>query len=364
MNCNRLGILTFQSTSNFGSFFQTLGLYYSLKKKDIKCSIINYKCLSIEERERMLKPENDSLKGLARYILYKEKYRKRYDILEEYLFKLTDCTIPYYRNQINSLNELYDAYIVGSDLVWSLEITDNDLTYYLDFVSNTKKMFAYGSSVGKSLSEKETEIAKEYLYRFDRISVREQDAAIHISNLIDKNVQTVCDPTMLIYDSWDEIFDTNDSKLNGTIRPKDYILLYFPDSNGRMRSDAKYLAYKLGYKIICINSCKPDPPIHNIQICKPEDFLFLIKNAALVLSGSYHGTLFSIYNRVPFYYYIRSHRSRMDYLSSKLDFQNRSAECVRETPNKDNINFDNIYYNLEEFRNNSLSYLDELCREM
>ncbi len=361
MNNRRIGILTFQSTSNFGSFFQTVGLYYAVKERSQICHIIDYKCLGIEKRERMLCPDEKSLRGFIRFIIYKRLFRKRYNYLEKSLHSVADCSDTYNRETIVKANELYDVYIVGSDLVWSLNITENDTTYFLDYSSDDKKKYSYASSIGKIPTSTEAKCIKEFLSRFDKISVREQNTADYIENILsDTDVVTVCDPTMLIYEKWDDIIDCRSSNLKQLIDKKAYILMYFVDAEGNMRADAKYLSKKLGYEIICVNSLKPDKGVHNIQINNPEDFLCLIKGAKLVLSGSYHGTLFSIYNRIPFFYYIRSFGDRMGFLSEKIGFAERDAKNIYNIEDVEEMDFDSIFYRINLFREESEEFLERI----
>ena len=48
-------------------------------------------------------------------------------------------SISYNRDNIKDANDIYKTFIVGSDIVWGMNITGNDFTYFLDFTDENKK---------------------------------------------------------------------------------------------------------------------------------------------------------------------------------------------------------------------------------
>lgn len=87
----------------------------------------------------------NKLKSMAKLVL---RYREIKNIslkevkLKEFISKnLNTSQIVYKPIEEKS----YDAYVVGSDQVWNLELLRNDLTYVLDFVTNTRKI-SYATS--------------------------------------------------------------------------------------------------------------------------------------------------------------------------------------------------------------------------
>jgi hypothetical protein len=105
-----------------------------------------------------------------------------------------------------SLNDLQrnppeaDAYIVGSDQVWSrlLSDTENEV-YYLNFGNNNIRRISYAPSF--SMAEYPAELRgrlKDCLSRLDNISCREFTGVEICNNLGFKNVGKVLDPTFLV----------------------------------------------------------------------------------------------------------------------------------------------------------------------
>ena len=61
------------------------------------------------------------------------------------LFKLSQ---RFDRSNIQQAEKQYDAFLVGSDILWGLDITEGDTAYSLDFISDKNKKLAFSTSVG------------------------------------------------------------------------------------------------------------------------------------------------------------------------------------------------------------------------
>ena len=57
-------------------------------------------------------------------------------------------TCPYNRETISLTNQLFDTFLVGSDIVWGMPVTGNDYTYMLDFTKEEKRRIAFSPSIG------------------------------------------------------------------------------------------------------------------------------------------------------------------------------------------------------------------------
>lgn len=359
-----VGIMTFQNTSNFGSFFQTVALYYVLKDMNVNCEIIKYKSAKIENRERLKKPSLDSVRDFVRSLIYRPFFEIRYRLLNSVLEKDTDCSKEYKKNMLCSLEWRYKNIIVGSDLVWSIDVTGGDTTYLLDFFDGTGK-YAYASSVGKTINEYEHDIYRKYLSEFRKIGVREEQTREEMVKKFGfKNVYSVCDPTILLYDKWEKYYDYRKSKYYKKLVKQKYLLMYFPDGEGKMRHDAEVICQKEGITGICINSLKFQRGIKNYSVFFPEDFICFIKCASVVLTGSYHGVLFSIFNRTPFFYYIRSHSGRMESLSKRIGIENRSSRFIDNSQSVFYMDFESVYKKMAEYRTDSENFLMEVVSDL
>lgn len=80
----------------------------------------------------------------------------------------------------------YDAYLIGSDVVWDTVHTNNDSTYFLDFLENDNdvRKISYSPSVGQSdLTRLNRSIFEKWIDRFDYLGVREKILSITYNSL-------------------------------------------------------------------------------------------------------------------------------------------------------------------------------------
>lgn len=356
----KAGILTFHDTTNFGSLLQAYALYLALKEKNVDCEMIDYQCASIRKREMPLEnASKKTWKDRVKFLLFNKYDRRKHDAFLEFMRKYMVLSEKYSSFTIGNANKKYDAFIVGSDIVWGMDVTEGDLTYFLDFAEDGKLKFSYASSTGAPYDQQTEKMAVPLLRRFDCISVRENTSADRISGMLkDKAVATVCDPTMLISDrKWLEIADRSDKK--SSLEKRKYILLYFMDSEKKMLEDALKLKRQMQCEVIYINYRRPVIGIRNVQVYKVEDFLCYIKNADIVLSGSYHGALFSMYFKREFYFYVRAHRERMDTLVQRLGIGDRRADQEAIDLNR-KINYEDVTHKIYDYRMQSQEYLDQI----
>ena len=123
---NKYGILTFHRTSNFGSCLQAYGLYKAITDLGYNCELIDYHCPAIEAREGLANCYPFTLMGFARRVLYQPITNRKYKSLLGFLEKNAKFSMTYTPQTISQTNEAYEKFIVGSDIVWGVDITEND----------------------------------------------------------------------------------------------------------------------------------------------------------------------------------------------------------------------------------------------
>jgi len=351
----KVGLLTFQDTNNFGSYLQTYGLYKKIIDMGYECDVIDYQCESIVKRERP-KPFRFTLnpKQLAIEILLNPAVRKKYKNLLSFLHRNMTVSERVFKDTILNLADKYDKFIVGSDIVWGLDITENDTTYFLDFVKDQKKKFAFSSSIGNPWDEDEKALVRPCLLDFSSIAVRENESAEWIEDLIGIRPEVVCDPTMLLEkDEWER-------HVSPKYNDEEYVLVYFPTPDSIR--DAKAYSSKHGIPCYVINQSLPLKGVKNVNPVIMEDFLSLFRNAAYVFTGSYHGMLFSIYFNRDFVYYNRAHKSRMNTVANKLGIQDRNG-VEYDVFHMSSINYSEVNYIVEKYRNYSIQILKEMLEK-
>lgn len=355
----KVGLLTFQDTSNFGSALQTYGLWKKVIDLGYDCEIIDYICETIHKNEMPFKISLSSINNIKQTIIsllfgkfYLKKHRNIYNFFKAYA-KLSDK--KYYKNNIKNTNKLYNYFLIGSDIVWNTKLTGDDFSYFLDFASENKVKFSYAASIGDEFNSEQKEKISNLINKFDNVSVREIQSKEWIEELYkNKSVNVVCDPTMLLNaDEWKKF-------VGKRIIDKKYVIVYFDSKDNKCLNDAINYARLNNYDVYYIHYGLNKS---NCKIIKPttiNEFLSLIFHAEHVFTASYHGLLFSLYFNKPFLFYNSKFKSRMESLSQIINFNNQNGENIDISRYSENIDWDDINKNIVSFRNKSTDILKNM----
>lgn len=149
----------------------------------------------------------------------------------------------------------------------------------------------------------------DWLAAFDLLSVRNTMSQAMVKKLCRRESQIVADPTLLC--------DVNILASNPELPYKQYALLYALSRDRFEKLSCQFAQFRkeLELPIVAIKSDVLQPwPINGIdyEIPNPgiEQWLGLFRDAAFILTDSFHGTLYAVKNQVPFLNYIGSSRSR------------------------------------------------------
>lgn len=342
----KTGILTYHHTKNYGSWLQTYALYKKLKELGVDIEVIDYRCLAIEKRE---KPEDfhfkRNIKELAKDFIYIRPLRQLYHRFEKFTEQYLELSsVEYTAETINSSNDEYDNFLIGSDIVWGTHISGGDLTYFLNFAGEEKGKYAYAASIGEKWEKSEWQEISRLLHRFNSIAVREAQSAQWIKEICNLETDVVCDPTMLLTKLDWEAF-------SGPRRIKEkYILVYFMDRDGVIVQDAVMLGKRLNLPVYYVGFTNKLKEVKPYMIKDPADFVSVIKNAEITFCGSYHGMLFSLYMNTPFYYYYKHSSSRMEYIAKTLEVTERFG-LNNSFQNPYDMDFEAINAKIKKMRN-------------
>lgn len=353
----RIGILTFHDTSNFGAMLQTYGLYKCIVNMGHECEVINYQNEAIRKRE--IPPSwHFSLnpKELLKELLIYPNDRKRYKGISSFMNKRILMTEPFTRANIGNVEKKYDILMVGSDMVWALNITNEDYSYFLDFASDSVLKCSFGSSIGKEWTDDQKEIIKSLLASFSYISVREAITSQWLKEFLKREIDVVSDPTMLLEPSeWVSI-------KSDRYKQHDYILVYFDDTNGNCLKSAIQTGKEKHLPVYVVNGYRPSVHYKNVDVYTIEDFLSIIYYAKYVYTASYHGLLFSLYFEKTFAYFEREPAARMKYIAERIGLKDRNG--VNVYFNIDNpIDYSAINREIADFRSYSIERLSEIVSD-
>ena len=354
----KIGILTYHSTRNCGAVLQAYALTKFLDKIGIDSEIIDYKCKKIEEAYKIKKLwELRNVKELVKWLLsvktQKQATERFFDFSKQYL-KLSN--IVYNNDNILKSNDVYDAFITGSDQVWNFNLNGIDENYILKFADKDKKKISYAASMGyKNIPEEFRNIYFENLKDFDGISLREIEALKNITDMGYK-ADLVLDPTLLLSKEEYCFAKTNNKDK--------YIFVYTVAATPNIYLKAKELSKKTGLKIKWAHmSYKTFKGVKNYKNPSPEQFLELIENAEYVLTSSFHGMALSIVLNKQFFYDLdikkENNNSRLTTLSSLLELEDREITKDKDLLLSEDIDYNKVNIALDKKRAESLEFLKE-----
>jgi polysaccharide pyruvyl transferase WcaK-like protein len=180
----------------------------------------------------------------------------------------------------------FDAFICGSDQIWSSVKNKcvEDGAFYLSFAGNATKI-SYAASFGAAEMSAEGEACvRRYLPSFHAVSVREA-SGVELLKACGIAACQVIDPVFLLNrEHWEEM------ARKPKHLPERYVLSYGYDSS----VDLSALAADFG-----------DLPVVSLGSKMyggygPEEFLYMIRNADLVVTSSFHAVAFSLMFETPF----------------------------------------------------------------
>lgn len=203
--------VTFIHTTNYGSCLQAYALQEAIDGISVERESFHY--------ELLLTKFLDYPRVTIRDLFVKKRHPKN-KIIKQLIFKYINkiYRIPFIRFEtkhmhytkchsmadLGKLNKVYDAFVCGSDVIWSPEFGFLP-TFFLNFAE--KYHFSYAASFGKT--EYVDDVVRKrlkYLSTFNRISLREASAKPIVANYVQCPIDVVADPVFLLKrEQWDSI---------------------------------------------------------------------------------------------------------------------------------------------------------------
>lgn len=340
----KIGIITIIDNENCGNRLQNYAMQAVASKLGFRVlTIKNEKLINSADGYffNLLRAIKKSLKGL----LAKGERKNFYTFNKNIRF-----TRRVYTAKTRSLNKKFDYFIAGSDQIW--KPTRKRLSYMdlLGFADGNKRV-SYAASFGiSSIDEAAKEKLRNELPKFKAISVREDAGAKIIEDATGiKTAQVVLDPTMLVSEKdWSKL-----EKRPETLRSKKYVLTYFLGNN-----TSKELSDYCAANNLDIVDFYKDGEKYG-----PSEFLYLIHFADLIITDSFHGTVFSIIFNRPFLICKRQEKatnndmySRIETLLGKFGLEKQTYDGKIDE-SKLSIDYANVNVILKKEQKKSLDFL-------
>jgi hypothetical protein len=337
----KIGIVTFHRAYNYGAMLQAYALQKKCNEKN-NSEIIDYYNYEVYSEYNTIRPLRKNIaKSSIKIFLDLINIKKRKEREKSFIKFLNEKLVlskKYSKDEELKNEKLnYDVIITGSDQVWSPAIVGelSDI-YTLNFDNDKIKRISYAASIGDiSQIDKYKDDFIKKISKIDNISVREENAKKKLESVLNKQVDTVLDPTLLLSkEEWD-------SELKELTKPKEkYILAYTVSMNKEYIKIVNYLSKKTGLKVIHFGEIKHmyENVLKSCYTEGPLEFINYIKNAEYVVATSFHATVFSIiFNKNFFIVPHRKTGSRVTNLLNKLNINNR------------------LFYSLDEFKNTDIN---------
>ena len=329
-------------------------LYKALENLGLEVEVINYINPHMKSQKHISAGIKSALKNKVANILNIHG-RKEFRAFEKQI-KLYPKKAINNKEHLKSLSDRYDYMICGSDQVWNPFVTGEDMSYFFDFCDDDHKKISYAASFGiRELSKDFADKVKAELRKFHHISVRENEAVEIVKQLMNQEVKTVLDPSMLLEK---EQWLRQQKKMKRL--PEHYIAKFIFNSDLEIDEFTTQLSKKKNLPVITIGG-------NSLSFLKkgkytgpigPAEWLYAIGNADYVVTDSFHGAAFSlIFERELYISMLSSTNSRLRTLADTFQVSDRiiGDNGVQE----EKIDYAAVNKIMNEKRKDSLRFLRE-----
>ena len=346
-----IGILTYHRALNYGAVWQGWALKKSCELLGYPTRVIDYSPYGVWQYKYFFHKRPDKAFTKITQLYWFERFIQKYLNLSEY----TDSN-EYMRTRFHC----DDITIVGSDQIWNVKSVQEHIgAYMLDFVPANKQRIAYACSMGGVFATSEyLDVFKSELPKFLAISLREPDFLEEMSAISGKMVVDVCDPSLLPDKSY---YETMEKKKWGL--PKHYIAVMDLSGDPFLKEVVKKAKSILHIPVVNIMGGYTRWADKNIYSLQPEQWLYVIHHADLMITNSFHGTAFSIKYQTPFLScpkkieHLKAGNLRLTNILTQCGLMSQCITNVNQVPEALMVDWDQATTKIEYYRQHSLEWL-------
>lgn len=374
----RVALFSFLHSYNYGTILQSYALLQALKIRGIDSEYIDYvpyiESSGIRKYLGKVKNYLYSIvkrkrhpRGIDDFSFWSKKafssVKNRCDVFVKEHIMISEKYNP---TNICKINKNYDLFIVGSDQTWSPHIVKEDSCFFLPFISDINKKVSYAPSLGTThIPEYFKTTLKRRLGAFKSLSCRERTNCIYLSSLLNRDVNYVIDPTLLLNkEEWMSV-SSSYTKL-----PARYVLCYILGEKKCISDFAENLGHKMSLPVLYIMTRPYYLSKSNvITDAGPAEFLTILSKASCLVTDSFHGTIFSINFSVPFYSFAKRNEGEQDNdrimeILNEFKLNNRFCSDDVICEGFKDIDFKYSQSHLKYLRNQSIGYLERVLYEL
>ena len=343
----KIRTITYSKTLNYGAFLQCYALLRALTALGYDVGTYDYHPSGNIDDMRLFK--TNTLKIMAKSALSAPIKWKKVRAFKRAFQKINTVQI----------NDPCDVAVTGSDQVWNPQLSGNMLDPYFALEKiDAKRKVSYAASIGNEDNVgKYKNDFRRMIEKLDAISVREEKAKNALSKITKRDIQVTIDPTGLLSKAeWEYTISDYEKDKNR------YIFSYFIGIRQDQKKVLAKISKKTRLKVTSYSSLPKESYIYKRCYSDgPFEFLARLRDAKLVITSSFHGTILSIIFHKNFYVLMPDpkKRSRMDNILKLTGLTNRIIETEADI---DKINLEDIDYTepqkkLDKLRQESLDWL-------
>lgn len=323
---NKVGIITIIDNNNYGNRLQNYAVVKVYERLGFSSEV-----LLLNQRKGNIKYIPRAVRMIVKPVKYKYKLKKKDPLTLKRIHKFEKFNQEkgivakvYPLWSASALREKYVFFSVGSDQIWNSDLGYGYGTEFLDF-ANPEQRVTFSPSFGiKHIAENKKSTYIRGLLGFKYLSVREDSGAELIHQLTGQNAVVLIDPTMMLTkEDWIEI----EKKPRTVNTDSPYILEYFlgEKSEYTEKEISEFAQNNQLHRMILLDRQFPE-----LFCTDPGEFIYLVHHAELVVTDSFHATVFSILFGKAFAVYKRIGREEMGSRITTLLKLFGTSECVFE----------------------------------
>lgn len=294
-------IATFNnSPTNYGAMFQSYALSKTIEYLGHTPVFLTLKHRTTCNYVTPKKTLKRAIKGKILKFLSKPTQEIRIERAKKFrAFAQVYQTQVCYENlqELNANPPKADVYLSGSDQVWNPKGLHEELM--LSFAPDDSILASYAASMGAEIvPEENKELFAKYISRYDAVSVREDTMIDVIKDYTNKPIQQHIDPVFLISkQDWNKF-----AKPYSKLKFEKYILMYLIDFDKKNIKNFKKLKKETGLPIVLVTlgGLKYRFADQVVMDASPQEFLYLLSSAEMVVASSFHGCALSVVFNKPF----------------------------------------------------------------
>ena len=327
----KVGILTWHDSTNFGSALQAYALHRYLCDQGIDATIIHYIPRWLRSDYMQMPWKTLSFRKKLKRLI-KNGILPLYYLLPKFFHKAINPFFPFYyhcrmtyaclEDTLEQTCKNFTTIVTGSDQIWNPNVLDS--IFLLPTISNDVNKISYAASIGsKEIPEDMIRLYKDSLKSFNSISVREEEGCKLLKSM-GLFSEVHIDPTMLLNATHYRSLEKKISSIN-----KPFAFCYFLSSDREYKVQIQKYIQANKLEAIGISANVEDYKwMKEITQIGPPEWLWLVDNADVILTNSYHATIFSLIFHKPFFTFVRFSQNDPNCQNSRLEQLDKHFEIA------------------------------------